>query len=260
MTTLFSPSRLVALSPPRPLASSSKLAALLLTVGGSLALAGSASAQQFKVTATGTITNIRINSEISPFDSSVVIGTPFTVSYLFDYSVPNTNPDLAFGSYRLFGVNYGATAAIGDYKLTPTISTISDVELQNHLNGTAQDHLELDSFFGTFVGPNNSSRPGESALSLVDDTGLLLSSNALPPPSAYGAFDLTLPNSSRFDAYIFGSDGVRSSAQGTITSLSAELVAPAAVPEVSTWVSLGVLLGLGGLMVVVRRRRMVAGK
>ena len=102
---------------PVSLLSSAKVACWLLIACASFALAGSASAQQFKVTATGRLTSV--TNGLVPFNSSVAVGTPFTFSFLFDYSAPNTTPGSSTGSHGISGVNAGATASFGDYNFTP---------------------------------------------------------------------------------------------------------------------------------------------
>lgn len=84
MTLFFTPD-----APRRPCPASAKIAALILIAGASLGFAGSAAAQQFKVTAAGKITSV--NGGI--FNSSVVVGTPFTYSFLFNFSIPNGSLD-----------------------------------------------------------------------------------------------------------------------------------------------------------------------
>lgn len=251
LTTLFSPSRLVALSPPRPLASSSKLAALLLTVGGSLALAGSASAQQFKVTATGAVT--LVSNGTIPFNSSVAVGTPFTFSYLFDYSAPSVSSSPSVTIYSLPGANAGATSVFGDYQFTPGPASFNITYVRH--NGGDSNRLDLTSASETVTGFSVPLRDNVTDILIGDNGERLFSSDALPSLSAYGMVPL---NNVTFQTSVIASNGSNSNVVGSITSMSAELVAPAAVPEVSTWVSLGVLLGLGGLGLAVRRRR-VAG-
>ena len=259
MTTLFSPSRLVALSSRRP--SSPKLAALLLTVGGSLALAGSASAQQFKVTASGVITSV--NNTAGLYNSSVTVGTSFVETYLFDYSAHDTFSNPAFGRFDLSGPYYGPTITYGDYKFVPRSGalTLNIFGVGNQPAGVGTDELYLESNSSTAFGFTAPATGGESLLDLFDTTGSLLSSKALPPPSAYGAYDLSgLHGLASFSSKVYTNDnnaGPTSSVGGTVTFLSAELVNPAAVPEASTWVSLGVMLGLGGLGLAVRRRRVM---
>ena len=85
---------------------------------------------------------------------------------------------------------------------------------------------------------------------MTDKTGLF-SSNVLPSLSAYNT---VLLNGAIFTANVTDIGGNASGVQGSITSLSAVLAAP--VPEASTTLSLGVMLGLGGLaLAVIRARR-----
>ena len=90
----------------------------------------------------------------------------------------------------------------------------------------------------------------------MSSTGFF-SSSAIPPLSAYNTANF---DSLHFEVDVSDSNGYGHALEGDVTSLSAELVTPAAVPEASTTVSLGVLLALGGLTLAVRRRRVAAGK
>ena len=249
MTTPFSPSRLVVLSPRRPLASSAKVAALLLTVGGSLALAGTASAQVFKVTATGKITSF-YNQRV-PYNSSVAVGTPFTFTYLFDYSAPLVLSSPGDHAYSLTGANAGATSTFGDYKFTPQSTSVNSVYVYN--NGGNSNRIDLTSGGETTPGFSVPYYAATSYIQITDSQGLF-SSSSLPPLSAYSAIPVS---DIHFVANVQDIDGYVSGIAGSVTSLSAELVNPAAVPEASTWVSLGVMLGLGGLGLAVRRRRVM---
>ena len=102
-----------------------------------------------------------------------------------------------------------------------------------------------------------SSPPANSEVSaygqLTDNS--ILSSDALPPLSIYNLANFHNAASDGFfvEAVLYNGSG-QSSVVGTATSLSAELVPPA-VPEASTTVSLGVMLGLGGLVLAVMRAR-----
>ena len=82
-----------------------------------------------------------------------------------------------------------------------------------------------------------------------------LSSSALPALFVYSLNNLSSTDSSGFYSASPNSDGSESSVGGSIVSLRAD-----AVPETSTIASLGALLGLGGLILAVRHRQMVAGK
>ena len=228
---------------------------MLLTVGGSLALAGSASAQQFKVTASGKITSIYNPSGV--YNSSVAVGTPYTFSYLFDYSIPTNTVNSNGTSYYYSGISEGATVTFGDYTLIPRLASYSQVVVTDNLSST-QD------FFGLFGGNEAAtgiiapyagwSLAGASAAIRVTNAKGLLSSEVLPPLSVYQAVNLS---GATFQSTVTANNYSNTNLEGSVTFLSAELVNPAAVPEASTWVSLGVLLGLGGLGLTVRRRRVM---
>lgn len=232
-----------------------QLAALLLTSLGAFSLTVSASAQQFKVTATGKITVVRNAGGF--YNSSVAIGTPYTFSFVFDYSAPNEFSGPGLGLYQTSAAGTGALITYGDYHFIPVDGGAMKV---GHATGSMGDDLinlasarEATTGFATLPDRNTSFLQ----LNLLHS---VLSSSALPPLSVYDLSKLSGTNPSGFASLLSNSNNTESSVEGSITSLSAELVAPAAVPEASTTVSLGVLLGLSGLTLVVRRRRVVVGK
>ena len=211
---------------------------MLLLTGAALGIARPAAAQTFKVTATGTITNV------SGFNSSVAIDTPYTFSFLYDYSVPNISSDPTFGEYDSRDANYGPTVAFGDYKFTPFANELNYLAVGTGNGQTAYNGFNLVSLEETATGLRSGAYvqlEGESS------TGFF-SSTAMPPLSSY--------NVANFDFLQVALSGPTASDYGflgSVTSLSAQLVNP--VPEASTTVSLGVMLGLGGLALGMRRRR-----
>ncbi len=215
------------------------------------ALAGPASAQTFKITTTGTITTIYGDG----FNSSVQVGTPFTYSFLFHYSVPDSQPyDPTLGQYYEPGPSYGTTFTFGDYGFAPNASSPAQIDV---LYDEAHSFYYLQTTDNSETVTGFSSPPANSVVSaygqLTDNS--LLPSDALPPLSIYNLANFHNPNADGFfvQAVLYNGSG-QSEVVGTATSLSAELVTPAAVPEASTTVSLGVMLALGGLMLAVRRR------
>ena len=242
--------------------SSPNLAVLLLVAAAPFALTGSASAQQFKVTATGKITSV--DNTAGLYNSSVAVGTSFVETYLFDYSAHDTfSNSVSSGRFDLSGPYFGPTITYGDYKFTPRpgAGTLNIFYVGDQPIGIGTDELSLESNSSTAFGFTAPATGGETLLDLLDTTGSLLSSKALPPLSTYGAYDLSgLHGLASFRSKVYTNDnnaGPTSSIYGTVTSLSAELVNPAAVPEASTWVSLGMMLGLGGLGLAARRWRVI---
>ena len=153
------------------------------------------------------------------------------------------------------GATEGATATFGDYKFLPQTNTSSQVTVIAN-PASSRDYLVVygsTETVETATGPIGPYREADAGIQGFLSKGIL-SSEALPPISAYAAIDLS---GMIFQASLTSVDGYNSNATGSLTSLKAELVNPAAVPEASTWVSLGVLLGLGGVMLAVRRRRVV---
>lgn len=142
----------------------------------------------------------------------------------------------------------------GDYQFTPGAASFN-ITFVRH-NGGDSNRLNLTSAGETVTGFSVPLRDNVTDILIGGNAGIF-SSDALPSLSAYGVVPLS---NVTFQTSVITSNGSNSNVIGSITSMSAELVAPAAVPEVSTWVSLGVLLGLGGLGIAVRRRRMAAGK
>jgi len=225
---------------------------LILVAGAAFAVAQPASAQTVKITTTGTITAIYGDG----FNSSVQVGTPFTYSFLFNYSVPDTYifGDPTLGLYESGAAPYGATFSFGDYGFAPNAGSPAQI-------GVYYD--EAHSFYFLQTKDNSetvtgfSSPPANSEVyaygQLTDNS--ILSSDALPPLSIYNLANFhNAASDGFFVAAVLQYDSGQSEVVGTATSLSAELVNP--VPEASTTLSLGVMLGLGGLgMVVARRRR-----
>ena len=218
-----------------------------------IAVAQPASAQTVKITATGTITGIY---DAGLFNSSVQIGTPFTYSYLFNYSVPDTLPDdPTVGSYNGYGAN-GATLTFGDYQFMPNMSSgLGRATINVHDNVTSSPD-EIDLFGVNETATGFSSPHSDAQVNAFGQftNNSILSSDALPPLSIYNLANFHNTGLDGFfvDASLYGDFG-QSEVRGTATSLSAELVNP--VPEASTTVSLGVMLGLGGLALAVRARR-----
>ena len=229
---------------------SAPLAALVLIAGASLGLAGSAAAQQFKVTASGTIYDI--TDPNSDFNSSVAIGIPYTSSCLFDYATPDSDPSSTLGNFTIIGTSAGATAKFGDYQFVSNTNTENLVQTADHFQGKVKDQVYFQSYNDTMTGGGIAGFfPNATYIFIDDSSGLFLSSDALPLVSAFGALNLHDPNSNyRFFAGGYDQHRQNTYVLGTITSLSAELVNP--VPEASTTLSLGLMLGLGG-MAVVRR-------
>ena len=214
------------------------------------ALAGSASAQQFKVTATGKISSFY--NQTVPFNSSVAVGTPFTFTFLFDYSAPQVTANPGDQTYSLSGANAGVTATFGDYNFTPVPASKNYIYL--HHSGGNSNGLALQSSDETTPGFSVPYRGATAYISISDYSGVF-SSSALPPLAAYSSVPLS---NITFSAFVVDpTNNNVSTVIGSVSSLKAELVTPAAVPEASTWVSLGVLLGLGGLGLAVRRRRVM---
>ena len=240
---------LFSLAPLRPRASSAKLAALLLVAGAAIAVARPASAQTFKVTTTGTLTAIYGDG----FNSSVQVGTPFTYSFLFDYSAPDGYAGPTLGQYLVGGSPYGATFTFGDYGFAP--NAVSNAEIDAYYD-------EAHSFYYLQTKGNGETATGFSSPPVTSQVyaygqltnNSILSSDALPPISIYNLANF---HNAAADGFFVsavlpgGSD--QTEVVGTATSLSAELVNP--VPEASTTVSLGMMLGLGGLALGMRRRR-----
>ena len=237
--------------------SSPKLAALLLMAAAPFVLAGSASAQVFKITTTGTITSIYDTTGF--FNSSVQVGTPFTYSYLYDYSVPDTYADPTFGLYVETGAPYGGTFTFGDYGLVSNANSSAEINVYDN-NPTSADAIVLFDKYGTATGFSSPPLQTEVVASGILTNDSILSSDALPPLSVYNLANFHKNGNGFYVTAILNGDFGAAEASGTATSLSAELVTPAAVPEASTTVSLGVLLALGGLTLAVRRRRVAAGK
>jgi hypothetical protein len=223
-----------------------------LAANAAIAVGRPASAQTFKITTTGTISGIYGDG----VNSSVQIGTPFTYSFLFHYSVLDSQPDdPTLGQYTEFGAPYGATFTFGDYGFAPNAVSGSEFDAfydEPHNSYYLQTEGKNETATGFSSPPVNTQVYAYGQL--TDNS--ILSSDALPPLSIYNLANFHNPNS---DGFFVGAllnyNSGQSEVIGTATSLSAELVNPAAVPEASTTVSLGVLLGLGGLALAVRRRR-----
>ena len=216
------------------------LAPLLLVAGAACAFAKPAAAQTYKVTATGTLTQVYTTG--GQFNFSVAVGTPYTLSFLFNYSAPDdSSSDPTLGQYNLPSP-YGATVAFGDYTFAPTNNGANRLGVYNNHAGT--NEVDLTSANESTTG-FSSPTTANVVFYGVSNTGFI-TSDAQLPLSAY--------NVANFNNLVF--DVVTSQGAyvvGSVTSLSAQSANP--VPEASTTVSLGVMLGLGGLVLVVRRRR-----
>ena len=176
-----------------------------------------------------------------------MVGTPFTFSFLFDYSAVNTTSGSTTGSYEISGVNAGATATFGDYKFTPGPTSANFIFVRHA--AANPDRLDLASDNETTPGFSVPYYGANTNIQITNNTGLF-SSNSLPSLSAYNTVPL---DGAIFSAGVINGIGPNSNIRGSITSLSAVLVVP--VPEASTTVSLGVMLGLGGLVLMVMRAR-----
>lgn len=186
------------------------------------------------------------------FNSSVAVGTPYTFSYLLDSSVPSTYSDPTHAQYNFPGANYGATAAFGDYKFTPSANGINFLAVGNGNGKTVYNGFNLVSQNETATGFGSPTTAPEVFLEGESSTGFF-SSSAMPPLSAYNVANFDFLH---FVMYVqIGNKA--SGVSGSVTSLKAELVDPnvTPVPEASTTVSLGLMLGLGGLVLAVRRRK-----
>ena len=180
-------------------------------------------------------------------------GTPFSFSFLFDYSSPNSVSNTNIGNYAASGVNSGITTTYGNYKLSPGSASMSRVAVIN--SNSQNDQVVLSSDDLTATGFSVPLGTNHTVLQLYFPT-ITLSSGALPPLSAYdfSLFAGNIGTGGNFSSAVYGNGVFASSISGSITSLSAVLVPPA-VPEASTTVSLGVMLGLGGLILAARARR-----
>ena len=238
------------------LLSSPKVASLLLMASAFLALAGSASAQQFKVTATGNISQVFNNGGY--FDSSVAVGTPFTETFFFDYSVAKNISSANSVRYSVSAViaasneNIGGAISYGNYQFLPDRNFQNFVHIENH-QGVYQINLSDTTHFVNGVSTPYSY--GSDLLVFPNIPGQYdLNSTILPPLDFYRNFPLS---QIRFVSSIFTSPSspAKSEVTGTVTSITAELVN--SVPEASTTVSLGFLLafGLGGVVIAARRRK-----
>ena len=229
-----------------------------MVAGIAFAIAPPASAQIVKITSTGTITTIYGDG----FNSSVQVGTPFTYSFLFDYSVPDSQPhDPTLGQYYSGGAPYGTTFSFGDYGFAPNAASPAQIDAY---------YDEANSFYYLQTKDNSETATGFSsppANSEVYAYGQLtvnsiLTSDALPPLSIYNLANFHNPNSDGFfvEAVLYNDSG-QSVVFGTATSLSAELVNRGYGPcagSLHDKVSLGGLLGLGGLALAVRQRKIAS--
>ena len=145
-------------------------------------------------------------------------------------------------------MNAGATATFGDYKFTPGPTSANLIYI--HHTVANPDRLDLTSGNETTPGFSVPYYGATAYIQLTNNTGLF-SSTSLPPLSAYNTLPLDM---AVFTANVQSANGSVSGVSGSITSLSAVLVSPP-VPEASTTVSLGVMLGLGGLVLAVCARR-----
>ena len=185
MKPVFLSSLSCRLSPAASPLSSARLAVLLL-VAASFTLIAPASAQQFKVTATGKITSVSDGGGV--YNSSVVVGTPYTFSFLFNYSALDAYPtDPTRGIYALSGTGLGSTAAFGDYSFTPTTGTIGQVAVDRN----NQDRLDLEGFYETATSSGTSQPAYFVGLTVIEPFNQFLTSDALPPVSAYAAANLS---------------------------------------------------------------------
>ncbi len=153
--------------------------------------------------------------------------------------------------YSLIGADTGATASFGDYSFTPNAGSLNTVVV-NHNNN--RDVIQFESTNETGSGFSSPHNPYTVYVIITNPFGQFLTSDALPPVSAYSAISLDPAMSySQCVGQLPDGTGFYDDIAGSFTSLSAETVNP--VPEASTTVSLSVMLGLGGLALGIRARR-----
>ncbi len=236
----------------------------LILIGTTIALVNSrpAAAQTVEVTASGVINTVA--TPPGAFDSSVAVGTPFSVNFFYQLGAPNLiTSDPTIGGYYYSGPSNGLEATLGDYTISRNAGT-SDVSVFNRSGGSSAYSLQLNSFNSTLTSTNPSagSLPGQTQFSLgfTDGTGAAANSIALPPASLYQLSNFSAPSSAaQFDIFYYPGPNQLAEVIGTITTLNAQTL-PAAVPEASTTVSFGLLLalGLGGVVVAARRKKAAA--
>lgn len=135
----------------------------------------SAAAQDVTVSFYGTLTLV----ESSPFPE-LTVGVPFTGSYTYSLSTPDTNVAPQVGDYQHISAPYGVTVTIG----THTFRT--DPQNVNFLVELVNDYFDLDNY--QFLSYNNVNTDGASVqlihFQLDDPTQTALVDTSLPasPP------------------------------------------------------------------------------
>jgi PEP-CTERM motif len=206
----------------------------LLLAAAALLLQNSAAwAAPYKVVASGTI--VELEEHGLAFDSSIVVGTPFSVELSFDSDAPDSDPgDPELGLFLFATPPYWVHVEVGNYILDAGSSGF-EIGLSTSAIG-----VQVRDPVTSGVAPPGSSFLTVVPFNLSDETAEIVNTDALDPQY----FDLALWDYSQFGFWSFeGTDSVF--AWGELDSLTLT-----AIPEPST----GALL-LGGLMALARRRR-----
>lgn len=217
-----------------------------------------AHAQRAVLSATGTLQ--AVSDPGGTLDPTAAVGTPFTLTYVFDY-VPADARDSSnnFSIYYFTASGTGATVTFGDYAFTPG-GYLSDASVGGAQNTPPKDGVTFQTGGETVASPGMTITSGAGvSLQLVEAEGRILPNNALPPPSAYTLSDFRPYSQDASGSYFLADldlnqNSSPASVKGSITTLTVNLI-PAAAPEPSQAAALATgLLGLGVLAIKAKRR------
>lgn len=123
---------------------------------------------------TGTVTQVPVLDPSDPFGDTIAFGTAITGSYTFESTTPDAIPSPDAGSYSMFGPPFGMQVDIGGNAFSAT--DFLNIGVANNFSGTVDQY--------TVLAQQTSDEPLDIELFFEDNTGLALSSDALPttPP------------------------------------------------------------------------------
>ena len=162
-------------------------------LGLALGAAGSARADlTFEITVTGQIDYI--SDTLGLLDSSVQIGTPYEMTFIFSYNATPSPVAPGFESYSLATPVFSSIVTYGDYTITSTGNTSGSLGIWNNYIFSGRgvtDGFQIFTAQNTVVIANHPyAKPlfnAQNSVDAFDSSHSVFSSTRLPPVSVYNA-------------------------------------------------------------------------